>query len=162
MSQQSGKASTRRSALDAQAALRKERADHRHDNRGRQRSCRATRRDRRRRGRETHPGTRECPAGSEPLGTPLGGAHHVGQPHRLALVETASQLRAGPSQPTLSHGDRSAVDLSRPSSRVRSQFEDHDPHHQFPSAHAAFGCHRSRDRRTTPLYTDSVGRKRHR
>ena len=55
---------------------------HRHDNRRRQRSCRATRRDRRRRDRQTHPGTRECPAGLEPLGTPLGGAHHPGEPHR--------------------------------------------------------------------------------
>jgi hypothetical protein len=54
---------------------------HRHNNRGRQRSCRAARRARRRRGRKTHPSIRECPAGVEPLSTPLGGAHHGGQPH---------------------------------------------------------------------------------
>jgi hypothetical protein len=53
-----------------------------HHHRRRQRSGRAPRRDRRRRRREAHPGTRECPAGVEPLGTPLGRAHHAGEPHR--------------------------------------------------------------------------------
>jgi hypothetical protein len=38
---------------------------HRHDNRSRQRSCRAARRDRRRRGAKAHSGVRECAAGVE-------------------------------------------------------------------------------------------------
>jgi hypothetical protein len=45
-------------------------------------SCRAARRDRRRSGRETPSGIRECPAGLEPLSTPLGSAHHSGEPDR--------------------------------------------------------------------------------
>jgi hypothetical protein len=55
---------------------------HRHNHWTRQRSCRAKRRGRSRCDRQTHPGTRDCSAGLEPLGTPLGGAHHAGQPHR--------------------------------------------------------------------------------
>jgi hypothetical protein len=58
---------------------------HRHHNRRRQRSRRGARRDRRRRDRATRPCTRECPAGLEPLGTPLGGAHHSGEPDRSGL-----------------------------------------------------------------------------
>jgi hypothetical protein len=58
---------------------------HHHDHRRCRRSCRATWRDRCWRGRETHPGIRECPAGVEPLGAPLGGAHYPGQPDRPGL-----------------------------------------------------------------------------
>jgi hypothetical protein len=55
---------------------------HRHDHSRGQRSCRAARRDRHRGDRQAHPGTGECPAGVEPLSTPLGRTHHAGQPHR--------------------------------------------------------------------------------
>jgi hypothetical protein len=54
---------------------------HRHGNRRRRRSCCAARRDRCWRGRGTHPGIGECSAGAQPLGAPLVGAHHGGEPH---------------------------------------------------------------------------------